>query len=256
MIEGLGNPFMPKTFIQKIIRRIVIHLYRKTAKLSTKFFFINKNDQKQFIDYKIINEFKCVLINGVGIDTNNIKKRDHLPQRKKIVYMARLIRNKGIAEYCDIASLVRKTRTDIEFDLYGEPGDIPFATLSKYFDNGTVNYMGYTNKPIEIIKEYRIMCSTSYREGIPKIILEAMALGIPVVASDVIGNNDVVVNEKTGYLINLLDKEMFAKRIIELVDNDDLLITFGENARKICENKYDSFEINNQIYSIISTNLF
>ena len=252
MVEGLGDPFQPKSFVERIIRLFVIKLYKKSFRLSKAVFFLNKSDKKEFIDRKIVDEQKCVLIPGIGIDVSSFTPSFDFPKKHKVLYIGRLIKNKGIFEFCEIARLVRKTRNDIDFEIYGSESQVTTTDLRSYFNDNSVSYCGYSTDIKDIIKKSSILLSTSYREGFPRTILEAMALGRPTIASNVIGNRDIVVDGVTGYLIDKDNLNSFAEKIIELVDNREMMIKLGKQARKLCEEQYNSDKINEMILKVIS----
>lgn len=122
-----------------------------------------------------------------------------------------------------------------------------------YIEDKSITYHGYSDRAKEVIANSTLLLSTSrYREGLPRIILEAMALGKPVIASDIIGNKDVVQDGVTGYLVDVDDLDGFSRKIIELVDNEQKIIELGKNARNICVKRYDSKVINDIIFEIIN----
>lgn len=250
MVEGLGDPFQPKNLKGKLIRRIVVHLYKSSFKHIKKAFFLNNEDKNEFISRKIISKELGIVINGIGIDTDNIKPSP-FEDTKSVLMLSRLIKNKGIIEFCKIAELVKKERKDITFNLYGKEDELTKLDLSYYIDNKIINYHGFTKNPLDIMNKCSIYLSTSYREGFPRTILEAMALEKPVIATNVIGNKDAVVNEKTGFLVNEKDLIGFKEKIIGLIDNRNKCILFGKNARDLAIKKYDSKIINEFIINQI-----
>jgi len=245
MVEGLGDPFQPTNFKGKIIRFFVSKLYKRAFKMSSGVFFLNIADKEELVERKIISEEKCLLINGIGIDTKSFLPDYSLQKEVHIVYLARLIKNKGIFEFCKIAQMTRASRKDIFFDLYGSESQIKATDLKEYIEDGSINYHGYSSNSKSIITNSHLLLSTSYREGFPRIILEAMALGRPTIATNVIGNKDVVKHEYTGYLLDKDDLSAFVSKIIYLVDHKEMLIKLGKQARDYCENNYDSEIINN-----------
>jgi glycosyltransferase involved in cell wall biosynthesis len=252
MVEGLGDPFQPTNFKGKIIRTVVSNLYRRAFKYSDGVFFLNIHDREEFISRRIITKEKCILINGIGIDTSKYIP-DYEPQKEnRVVYLSRLIKNKGIIEFCKIAQMTRKLRKDIFFDLYGSESQLSVQDLGQYIDDQSITYHGYTDKPKEIIANSCFMVSTSYREGFPRIILEAMALGKPVIASNVIGNKDIVQDGITGCLVNLDNLQDFCNCIIKLIDDKEQIIKLGKQARQFCVENYDSKIINNIILKNIT----
>ncbi|MBO4668270.1 MAG: glycosyltransferase family 4 protein [Bacilli bacterium] len=246
MVEGLGNPFQPMNFKGKIIRTIVTKMYRNSLKHNRLVIFLNEDDKKEFINRKIVKDNQSLIIPGIGIDIKNIAFNNSINKEKKIVMLCRLNKIKGIIDYCELASLVRETRKDIFFELYGDEQDVLVKDLAKYIDNGDIKYCGYTNNPLETIRNVRLYVSTSfYREGFPRTFLEAMAVGTPIIATDTIGSRDAIKDGINGYMLHIHDIDGFAKKIIEIIDNEDELKRMSESARKYCEEHFDSDVINN-----------
>lgn len=252
MVEGLGDPFQSTGLKWAIIRRIVCILYKKSFKCVKEVFLLNNDDKQVLLNEKILNEKKTVLIPGIGIDTKKILPFKKVHYEKTVIMLARLIKTKGIIDYCEIAKKVRKNRPDIKFELYGSESQLTRADLKEYIDNNDVYYGEYCEDVEEKYEKSRIVISTSfYGEGFPRTILEAMAYGKPVIATNNVGNKDAVVNGKTGYLLEKHDIDSFANKIIEIIDNNNLLLELGTEARKICEEKYDSSLINKTIFNVI-----
>ncbi len=253
MVEGTGDPFEGDTFIRRIVRFFVCHLYRSAFKKTKKVFFLNKESRDEFIQRHIVKEDQTILIPGIGIDVDNISLSDSVPVEKSIVSLSRLKTGKGIIDYCKIAEEVRKTRKDISFHLYGEEIDITKKELTPFIDNNCIVYKRYTNKPLDVIRNSRLLVLCPYyKEGFPRTILEAMAVGRPTIATNIVGCKDAVVDGQTGYLLEPHDIKGFANKIIEIIDNDKLLLELGKNAREVCEKKFDSKIINSKIIEIIS----
>lgn len=254
MIEGLGDPFQPVNFKGRILRKLISILYRKGLKATKKVFILNPDDKRELIKRRIVSENKVVLISGIGIDTKQYVPKYKFTSEKVVVNLSRLIVNKGIIEYCKIAREVRKIRPDILFKLYGTEDQLTEKDIFEYIKDNSIKYCGYSNNAAEIISNSSFVVSTSYREGFSRVLLEAMALGKPVIASNVVGNKEIVEQNKTGYLLDLNDLNTFVKCILDNIDNEELLVKMGKNARQICEDKYDSSIINKQIVEVIEIN--
>lgn len=251
MIEGLGDPYTEGGNKKKVFKHLINILYRKALREALKVFVLNKSDYSEVLANRICKKKQLVLIPGIGINTKDFIPSKNIPKEKKVIMIARLIKSKGIFEYCEIAKNVRETRKDITFDLYGEERELTRRDIKKYTDAGIINYKGFVKDINTPINESRIVCLPSYREGFPKSILEAMALKRAVVASDTIGINEEVINNETGYLVKLKDIDGFANKILEIIDDDKLLTKLGDNARKICEKQYESDIINEVIFKQI-----
>ncbi|MDD3999991.1 MAG: glycosyltransferase family 4 protein [Bacilli bacterium] len=255
MIEGLGDPFQPKNFKEKILMELVSLLYKKALKKAKKVFVLNSEDRDELVNKKIIDSDKIILIQGIGIDTSIYKPLWNINSKKTVTNLSRLIINKGIIEYCKIARDVRKKRPDITFKLYGVEDQITKDDLLEFIQDNSIEYKGYSDDVISIISEASIIISTSHREGFSRVLLEAMALGRPVIASNVIGNRELVVDGVTGFLCDLDNLQSFSNCIVSTINDDSLLRTLGKNARHICETKYDSSIINQIILDTILNNV-
>ena len=255
MVEGLGDPFQPKTFINRLVLKIIILLYRKAFKNAKLIFFLNDYDKEVFIKRKIIKEEKSIVINGIGIDTLANSPNDLLTPEKNVLMLSRLLINKGVLDYCALAKEVRKTRKDIKFYLYGKESQLKVSDIKSFIDSGDVVYGGEINEVEQAYKNSRIYVSTSYREGFPRTLLEAMAFGIPTFATDVVGNNSAIINNETGYLFELKNIKSFADAIINKIDDTDDLNRIRIAARKRCESEFDSNVINRKIEELIEKNI-
>lgn len=244
MVEGLGDPFQPHNLKGIVIREIVSWLYKKAFRFSKRVFFLNNSDMKEMVTRRILIPSKCKVIPSIGIDTSTFQPIFVLPDDVHVSYFARLLKNKGIFDFCEIARATRKLRKDIQFDLYGSESEIKVAEIKQYIDDESIVYHGYVTDVADAISRSHLILSTSFREGFPRIILEAMALGRPVVATNVIGNKDAVVDGITGYLLEKGDIFAFRDTIIKLIDDKNLIIRMGQEARTLCVNHYDSEIIN------------
>ena len=251
VVEGLGDPFQPHSFLQRIISRLVISLYKKSFKVAKKVVFLNQDDEREFIERGIIFKEKAVVINGIGIDTKKYLYSPTLSNKKVVCMFSRLLVNKGIFDFCKIASMVRKQRKDIVFELYGEESELTSKDIEQFIKSGDINYYGYTNDVPTKIENSRLVVSTSYREGFSRVLLESMAIGRPIVCYDVVGNKDSVINGETGFVVKFGNLEDFAEKILLLIDNEELIAEMSKKARTVCEKKYDSNIINSKLIGIM-----
>lgn len=255
MVEGLGDPFQPKNVLDKFIMKTIIVMYRYSLRYAKKVFFLNADDKDEFVNRGIVKENKTITLNGIGIDTKIFKPSKPTEKGKIVLMISRLLINKGIYDFCNIARLVRRTRKDIEFHLYGPESQIKRSDLEPFIINGDIFYGGKTRDVISLYNASKIYVSTSHREGFPRTIMEAMSCGKPVIATNVIGNKSVVVSEMTGELIKDGDYSLFAKSIISLIDNEELQKRYGNAARKKCIEEYDARIINDFFVKKIDENI-
>ena len=251
-LEGIGSVFDTNNIKQRLLSILVSNMYKKCFKKAKKVFVLNNDDKLFLSNRKLVDLEKLVVINGIGIDCGSYKPSDSLPKEKNVVMLSRLVKEKGVIEFAEIARLVRKTRKDISFYLYGQESDLKVGDIQKYIDSGDILFGNYCRNVRTVISNCRILALPSYyREGLPRSILESMALKRAAIAYDNVGSRDVVFDGETGYLIEPHNRELFANKIVEIIDNDDLLIKLGNNARLKCETIFSSEKINNQILDII-----
>ena len=250
MVEGLGDPFQPQSLVGKMAKPFVRSIYKNALKNTQKVFFLNDSDAKSMQAMGIVDAKKTVVIPGIGIDTRTYPYSEILAKEKRVIVLSRLAKSKGILECAAVAKKVHETRPDILFEIYGKEGDLIEEDLSPYGKD--IAYRGFTTNPQEPLRDSRILLSCSYHEGFPRTILEAMALGRVSVVSDVIGNRDAVKDGVTGYLIPARDIDGFARKIIEIIDDDALLLRLGKQAREMCVKEHDSEIINARILDVLT----
>ncbi len=207
-ITGLGTLFIEKSFLTTI----VMFLYKISLRFSSHVFFQNSEDKDYFVSKGLIIKNKCSVIPGSGVDTTKflpINKEDK-SDIFKFLLVARVIRDKGIFEYIDAAYSLKKKYKNIEFGLLGELDSInrtsiPEGKILELTNNGVINYKGMTDNVSEQLANSNCIVLPSYREGCPRSLMEASSMALPIVATDVVGSNQVIEDGITGLLCNVRD---------------------------------------------------
>ncbi|MCH5138675.1 glycosyltransferase family 4 protein [Clostridiaceae bacterium UIB06] len=190
LIAGLGSIFRGTGFKNKIVKTIMKAEYWIACKCSKKVFFQNNDDKSEFIHNGLIKENKTFIINGSGV---NIKKFEPTPLPKKpaFLFIGRLIKDKGIIEYLEACKEVKMKHPNIRCLLVGpydsNPSALKQEELKPYIDSRIIDYYGEQSD----VRPFIAQCSTfvlpSYHEGTPKVVLEAMAMGRPIITSNALG---------------------------------------------------------------------
>ena len=252
MVEGLGDPFQPKNFKGKLIRLVCTKLYRSAFKKASQVFFLNNDDKEYFESHNICKTNQGIVIPGIGIDSKAFTP-EALPHNKSVLMMSRLIESKGVYDYCKIARKVRESNPEITFKLLGKEANIKKEDIKEYIDNKDIEYLGETNNVKPFVKDSDLLALPSfYREGMPRSILEAMAMARPVIAYKNVGVNDCVFNNETGILVESRNIDQFADEIIKLFNNQERLEKYSKTARVKIEQVFDSNIINKKILEVIS----
>ncbi|WP_351123780.1 glycosyltransferase family 4 protein [Shewanella sp. T24-MNA-CIBAN-0130] len=248
-ISGLGFVFIDKGFKALILRFLITKLYRIALNSSnTKVIFQNENDKAIFIKNNIIKPEQSLIIRGSGVD---LEKYKYLPEpsgEKVIMFLARLLKDKGLVEFCEAAITLKKSGFKGRFVLVGDidlynPNSLNQQELNNYVNSGYIEHWGFSTNVAEIIAHSHVMVLPSYREGLPKSLIEAAACGRAVITTDVPGCRDAITPNLTGILIPVKSSEAIIYAIQTLCDNDDTRIIMGKKGRALAESCFDIADV-------------
>ena len=248
MIEGLGYAFTGTGIRRQIFGHIAKVLYRHALKHNTKVFFLNPDDRELFKQLKLVRDAEQqVLLNGIGIDLDEFTPAP-LPQAISFLLIARLVRDKGVFEYVEAAKIVKKSFPDVNFRLVGffdkNPSSVTEQDLNDWVESGAIEYLGYLRDVHQAIADCSVYVLPSYREGLPRTVLEAMAMARAVVTTDAPGCRETVDPGVNGQLVPVGDANKLAEAIEYFINNPDDIIRMGQASRRIAEEKYNVHEVN------------
>ncbi|HIF9178737.1 TPA: glycosyltransferase family 4 protein [Photobacterium damselae] len=256
-ISGLGFVFIDNSLKAKIIRFIVTKLYRLALQTkNTKVIFQNENDKNIFIKNKIVDDKQSILIKGSGVDLSTYRYLPEPQGEKVIMFLARLLKDKGLFEFCDAALKLKKSGFIGRFVLVGDidlenPNSITQVELNKYIDSNIVEHWGFLNNIPEVIAKSHIMVLPSYREGLPKSLIEAAACGRAVITTDVPGCRDAIIPNVTGVLIPSRSSEAIVSAVLSLCNDDNIRIKMGIEGRNLAESSFnikDVIDVHMSVY--------
>ena len=251
-VTGLGSFFIDDSFKSKVIRKVIEILYKRVFNLSTGVIFQNRDDKELFERSGIIKEAKSYLVRSSGVDTDyfdvstvqyeDIQKLEYelkVKDKTVILMIARAIWHKGIAEYAKAAEILN--RENVEFLLVGgvDDGNPSNASLSWLNEQKNINWLDERGDIKELIALSDIVVLPSYREGVPRTLLEAASMGKALVATDVPGCREVVEHEKNGLLVELKSAESLSEAIAKLIDDKKLQQEYALESRKKAIEEFD-----------------
>jgi len=247
LITGTGHLFDDNNRKEKLIKFLGILILKLSLKFNKIVFFQNPDDRELFLNHQIVTNEQARLVNGSGINLEKFKISP-LPPDPVFLCMARLIKSKGLIEYAQAAKLAKQNNPKARFLLYGYPDyhkdSIDESEIKEnWFDQYGVEYFGYANDPIAAIQQSNVFVLLSYKEGTPRVVLEAMALGRPIISTRTPGCKETVIEGINGFLVPKYDFELAAKAMINLM-NQDLRLSMGAESRAYCEEKFDVKNIN------------
>ena len=252
---GLGTVFLK----DNLISAIAIFLYKISFRFASKVFFQNSDDQKLFIDKKLVNAKAVDTLPGSGID---LKKFHPLSFKRNdkftFLLISRLISDKGVLEFVAAVKKLRTLGIDAHFQILGamdplHKRGIKVEVIAEWINSGTIEYLGTTNDVRQFIQNADCIVLPSYREGTPRTLLEAASSCKPIIATDVPGCNNVVEHNINGYLCKLKDIDDLADKMKNMAElADETLKIFGKNGRAKMEAQYDeSLVINKYLAALV-----
>lgn len=254
LITGLGYAFQGGGFFKNILVFIVVHLYRIALKNAKSVIFQNHDNMNLFIDKGIVDKSKCYVVNGSGVDLNHFKLTT-LTKEPNFLLIARLLGDKGIREYVKAAKLIKDKYPNALFELLGSEDPsidgITIDRVNEWTDSGCIQYKGSSNDVRPFIKKCNIFVLPSYHEGMPRTVLEAMAMGRPILTTDVPGCRETVENGENGWLVEKANVEQLAERMVWFIENQDQWEIMGQNSHKMANEKFDVHKVNAEIMKIM-----
>jgi len=257
LITGLGYTFSASSTkfspYKKMLRFIVLVLYKQALAGGTNIIFQNEDDKATLITNNLVSEKSVVsIVPGSGVDLTHFlpKKPSVLPIR--FVMIARLIKAKGVAEYLEAARLVASSYPSCQFSLVGslDPGpDSISAELIDELQNQAhpVEWKGFMKDVRPELEKCHVYVLPSYREGMPRSVLEAMAIGRAIITTDAPGCRETVKNGINGYLVPVGDSAELARAMCECVSNPRQTISMGLESLRIVKRKFDVDKVNEQM---------
>jgi len=245
-ITGLGWVFASDSPASRLTQVAVKRAYKSAFAHSDHIvFFQNRDDRSLFVEEGLVDGDATRTVPGSGVDTRRFSPDSDLPDPPVVMLPARMIYDKGVEDFVDAARLCQERGVDARFVLVGEsdpgnPNSIPTETLGTWHREGPVDWWGYSDDMPATLNRASIVCLPSrYREGIPKVLIEAAATGRPLVATDAPGCREIVRDGDTGRLVPVGNPEQLATTLQTLVDSLDRLRGMGKRARQVAVEEYD-----------------
>jgi len=244
-VTGLGTVFIHDNLTSKIAQK----LYRFAFQFPQKVFFQNQDDLDLFVEKKLISKNITDLLPGSGIDTEKFKPEmataTDLPKKFTFLLIARLLYDKGILEYINAIKILKKENIDAHFQLMGKIETdkglgVTQEMLQKWIDDGLISYLGTTNNVRPFIQNADCVILPSYREGTPRTLLESASMGKPLIATDVAGCKETIIDGVNGFLCevrNATDLAAKMKKMMELPENE--YREMGKQSRFLAITKFD-----------------
>ncbi|HET9957116.1 MAG TPA: glycosyltransferase family 4 protein [Polyangiaceae bacterium] len=259
LITGLGYAFSPESGIRRrVIRHLLESMYGFALGGAHRVVFQNPDDMRLFLDLGLAKPEQCGLVNGSGVNLEKFPDTALPPlgSSMRFVLVARLIRDKGIYEFAEAARSVKHMCPETEFHLVGghdsNPAAISRAALEQWIAEGSITYHGQLEDVRPVLAQSHVFVLPSYyREGIPRTVLEAMAMGRPIITTDAPGCRETVVQGQNGYLVPVRDSGALASAMLHFVERPELIQIMGTASREMAVRKYDVAKVNSAMLAHI-----
>lgn len=257
VVTGLGYLFINQTWKTQLVKT----LYRLSFKSAKRVWFLNKDDQALFLTNKIVQKAQVGYLPGEGVDINYFAPRDR-PSNKALcfTYAGRLIKEKGVPEFIGAAQLLKTWYPNIQFQVAGfieneAPGAIRLSDITKWEKAGIISFKGPRDdiRPI-LAGSDCVVLPTYYREGVPRILLEAASMGIIIIGTNTPGCKDIIFEGKNGFLCQPRNPEHLASTLLKVIHLSDAERQhFGQSGREIVVANFREEKIIDRYLELFST---
>ncbi len=268
LVCGAGNAFSKSPgWRQAILRSIASWLYWVAGKTTERVWFLNPDDRSLFVERRLIRPHQAVLTRGCGINIDHYSPQ--VPDAETLIacrnelkllpsttvvllVMLRIIWSKGVKEFVEASEIVRRRGLQVKFILVGrlDPGTTD-AVPEEYIRSNASSHFMHVDfrpdiKPITAIADV-VTLPSYYPEGVPRVLLEALAMGKPIVTTDSVGCREVVDEGKNGFLLPIRDSAALASAVEKLCRDSSLRSSFGRHSRAKAEAEFEDSIVMNQV---------
>ena len=267
-LPGLGSLYVGDGITTRIVRAVYERLQSLACRVSDLTIFQNHDDARQFVDRGLVPAHKTTVIPGSGVrmdvfcreavrdtDIQRLKTELGLSQNHTVITMiSRLIRSKGVLEFAEAARIVRRHHQDVRFLLVGPDDRDSVDRLSPNELESlsqSVTWLGERQDiPVILALSDIFALPSFYREGIPRVLLEAASMGLPIVTTDSPGCSEVVEHGANGFLVPARDPDALAQAIVHLIEDPEMRERFGQESRQHAVAHFDLSRIAGHIRAI------
>jgi len=245
-VTGLGYVFIDEKTTW--LRRLVVGLYRLSLNCADFTFFQNQDDYNFFLSRGLVKKSGTALLPGSGVDCEHFSPVSGPNPLEKsqptFLMVSRLLKDKGVYEFVEAARLVKEHYPKSRFQLLGRrdvrnPNVVPESDLKSWDNQGLVSCLGEVSDVRPMMAKSDVVVLPSYREGIPRALLEAAAMAKPIITTDAVGCREVVDDEINGLLVPVKDAPALARAMERMINDPEMRKRMGKAGRKKVEREFD-----------------
>ena len=259
-LTGMGYLFSRSGLVRHLLAQITLVILKQLMRFgSNRIIVQNSDDYKLLSDRLKMRASRLHLILGSGVNTEYFCPRantDSSPRdRVNVLMPTRLLRDKGVFEFVEASQIVSKINPNIHFWLAGDvdlgnPSAISTELIEQWSQYSNLTFLGHQEDMLRLYHKSDIVVLPSYREGLPRCLIEASACGLPMIATDVPGCNEVIIDGKNGYLVSPRNAQQIADRVYQLADAPILRQEMGKFSRERAVDLFNEKTINNQTIAL------
>jgi glycosyltransferase involved in cell wall biosynthesis len=247
LVNGLENAYYRHGLKDALVRFVMSAFYKHVSRQADNVFFQNPDDRNYFLEHRLLPRDNSSLVNGSGVDMQHFAKAE-LPKDPIILMVARLLWSKGIREFLEAVRIVKLQHPELKVLLVGGLDDndeaLSQAELQSFIKEFDIEYCGYAEDVRPYLRRCSIFVLPSYHEGLPRSVLEAMAVGRPIISTDVPGCRETVIEGENGFLVPAKDAAALAEKMLLLVENPELRQKMAESSFQICLERFEVGKVN------------
>jgi glycosyltransferase involved in cell wall biosynthesis len=253
-IPGFGHLYGSEE--SKVLRMAVEWIYRIALRNPRSYtIFQNEEDRNDFTGRGLAPESRAILIRGAGVDCDVFRPASAPPGELIVLFASRMLREKGVEDFVAAARSLRPSYPEVRFVLVGDednsPSSVTADQLRGWQEEGVVEWWGYTSPMEDVLHQASIVVlPTFYREGLPKILLEAAACGLPMISTDIPGCRDIVRDGVTGLLVAPHDHQGLIAAIRALLDDGESRRLLGRQARALVVEQFSVEQIGHETLAV------
>jgi len=239
-VAGLGYIFSASSLKARVLRQVIVPALKTLLRGKRCNVIVqNRDDMNELINRNIATGARTILIRGSGVDTNIFVPTAKTNDVPIVLLASRMLWAKGVGEFVELARISRQRNLTARFVLVGEPDpdnhdSVPSSKLKFWHENGVIEWWGKKDDMLEVFCLADIVClPTTYGEGVPKVLIEAAACGIPIVTTNVPGCREIVLHGDNGFLIPPGDSEALFDAVKSLLDDSKLRSKMGARGRAL-----------------------
>jgi glycosyltransferase involved in cell wall biosynthesis len=247
-VAGLGWLFISRSRLARLISPTIRWMLARLLSAPRCRVIVQNPDDDNLLRQAGVPQSRLRMVRGSGVDTSAFSPAPKPPEPICVVMATRILWDKGVGEFVEAARSLKLTVPEVRFVLVGEPdldnpASVPEMTLKAWNKENVVEWWGHSDDIAKVFQMAHVVCLPSYREGLPKVLIEAAACGKPIVTTDVPGCREVVRDGNNGLLVPVRDSRALASALLRLIENSELRTEMGRRSREIALAEFSSEHI-------------